>query len=96
MQGKGFIKFFLVAFAVVSVIQLLFMFPTWNVERKADNFACREFVVQTGCRIVAGMAVCQKQRIGFEQDRLTQDLRMRKLDRTGIACTFENIDQAAR
>lgn len=39
MQGKGFIKFFLVAFAVVSVIQLLFMFPTWNVERKADNFA---------------------------------------------------------
>jgi SecD/SecF fusion protein len=39
MQGKGFIKFFLVAFAVVSVIQLLFMFPTWNVERKAENFA---------------------------------------------------------
>ncbi|MCU0347058.1 MAG: protein translocase subunit SecDF, partial [Saprospiraceae bacterium] len=39
MQGKGFIKFFLVAFAVVSVIQLSFMFPTWSVERKADNFA---------------------------------------------------------
>lgn len=39
MQGKGFIKFFLVAFAVVSVIQLTFMIPTWNTERKADNFA---------------------------------------------------------
>ncbi|MBI1224852.1 MAG: protein translocase subunit SecDF [Bacteroidetes bacterium] len=39
MQGKGFIKFFLVAFAVVSLIQFAFMIPTWGVERKADNYA---------------------------------------------------------
>ncbi len=36
MQGKGFIKFFLVAFAVVSLIQFAFMIPTWGVERKAE------------------------------------------------------------
>ncbi len=39
MQGKGFIKFFLAAFAVVSVIQFAFMIPTWRVEKKADNYA---------------------------------------------------------
>ncbi|MCF8246190.1 MAG: protein translocase subunit SecDF [Saprospiraceae bacterium] len=39
MQGKGFIKFFLVAFAVVSLIQFAFMIPTWGVESKADKYA---------------------------------------------------------
>lgn len=39
MQGKGFIKFFLAAFAVVSVIQFAFIIPTWRVENKADAFA---------------------------------------------------------
>jgi SecD/SecF fusion protein len=39
MQGKGFIKFFLAAFAVVSIIQFAFLIPTWRVESKADNYA---------------------------------------------------------
>jgi len=39
MQGKGFIKFFLAAFAVVSVIQFAFLIPTWSVESKAENYA---------------------------------------------------------
>ncbi len=39
MQGKGFIKFFLAAFAVVSLIQFAFIIPTWGVESKADNYA---------------------------------------------------------
>ncbi|MCC6723926.1 MAG: protein translocase subunit SecDF, partial [Saprospiraceae bacterium] len=59
MQGKGFIKFFLVAFAVVSVIQLSFMFPTWNVERKADNFAASK------CPEGAGTACYRSQRATY-------------------------------
>ncbi len=39
MQGKGIIKFFLIALALVSLIQLLYVFPTARVEREADAYA---------------------------------------------------------
>ncbi|MEM9848850.1 MAG: protein translocase subunit SecDF [Bacteroidota bacterium] len=39
MQGKGIIRFFLIAFVVVSIIQFLFVLPTNKVERAADRYA---------------------------------------------------------
>ncbi|MCB0519386.1 MAG: protein translocase subunit SecDF [Lewinellaceae bacterium] len=39
MQGKGIIKFFLVALAVVSLIQFIYVLPTNRVENKADKYA---------------------------------------------------------
>ena len=39
MQGKGIIKFFLVALAVVSLIQFLYLLPTNKVENAADRYA---------------------------------------------------------
>jgi SecD/SecF fusion protein len=39
MQGKGIIKFFLVALAVVSLIQFLYVLPTNKVENAADSYA---------------------------------------------------------
>jgi len=41
MQGKGVIRFFLIALAVVSLIQFLFMLPTRGVEKRADEHAKR-------------------------------------------------------
>lgn len=39
MQGKGFIKFFLVLLSIVCLIQYLFILPTRNVEKRAASFA---------------------------------------------------------
>ncbi|MEM1327478.1 MAG: protein translocase subunit SecDF [Bacteroidota bacterium] len=39
MQGKGIIRFFLIAFVVVSIIQFLFVLPTRKVEKQADRYA---------------------------------------------------------
>ncbi|HHM20930.1 MAG TPA: protein translocase subunit SecDF [Bacteroidetes bacterium] len=39
MQGKGIIKFFLVALAIVSVIQFMYMIPTNRVEKEAETYA---------------------------------------------------------
>ncbi|MBI5914422.1 MAG: protein translocase subunit SecDF, partial [Bacteroidetes bacterium] len=53
MQGKGIIKIFLVALAVVSLIQFVFMIPTWRTEGRADNYA------KTNCSEGSG-SVCYK------------------------------------
>jgi len=39
MQGKGIVRFFLIAFVVVSIIQFLFVLPTNKVERQAERYA---------------------------------------------------------
>ncbi|GAA5220717.1 protein translocase subunit SecDF [Membranihabitans marinus] len=39
MQAKGVIKFFLVLFAIVCVFQYILIFPTWKVEKNAENYA---------------------------------------------------------
>lgn len=65
MQGKGFIKFFLVAFAVVSVIQMSFMIPTWNVERKADNYAAS--------KCTDGSAICLRQQRAVFLDSISSE-----------------------
>lgn len=39
MQGKGFVKFLLVALTAVCVLQYIYMIPTYRVEQKADAFA---------------------------------------------------------
>jgi SecD/SecF fusion protein len=39
MQGKGIIKFFLVALAVVSLIQFIYVLPTNRVENNAEKYA---------------------------------------------------------
>jgi SecD/SecF fusion protein len=39
MQGKGIIRFFLVAMVLVSLVQYLFMLPTRKVEKQAEEFA---------------------------------------------------------
>ncbi len=39
MQGKGLIKFFLIALTVVCLWQYLYILPTSKVERAADSFA---------------------------------------------------------
>ncbi|MEL6942987.1 MAG: protein translocase subunit SecDF, partial [Bacteroidota bacterium] len=39
MQGKGIVRFFLIAFVVVSIIQFLFVLPTNRVERQAEEYA---------------------------------------------------------
>lgn len=39
MQGKGIVKFFLVALAIVCLLQYIFYFPTNKVEKNADVYA---------------------------------------------------------
>jgi SecD/SecF fusion protein len=39
MQGKGIVKFFLVAMTLVCLVQYLFLLPTNKVERAAESFA---------------------------------------------------------
>jgi SecD/SecF fusion protein len=39
MQGKGIVKFFLIALTVVSLIQFLYILPTRKVEKAADRYA---------------------------------------------------------
>ncbi|MEZ4956320.1 MAG: protein translocase subunit SecDF [Saprospiraceae bacterium] len=39
MQGKGIVKFFLLALTVVSIIQFMYVIPTNRVENQADAFA---------------------------------------------------------
>ncbi len=39
MQGKGFIRFFLVLLTIVCLIQYLFILPTNKVEKNAEEFA---------------------------------------------------------
>ena len=39
MQGKGFIRFFLILLTIVCLIQYLFILPTNKVERNAEEFA---------------------------------------------------------
>jgi SecD/SecF fusion protein len=39
MQGKGIVKFFLVALALVSFLQFILLLPTRKVEKAADNYA---------------------------------------------------------
>ncbi len=39
MQGKGIIRFFLVAMLLVTLIQSLFILPTRKVEKQADEYA---------------------------------------------------------
>lgn len=39
MQGKGIVKFFLIALAIVCLLQYIFYFPTNKVEKNADRFA---------------------------------------------------------
>ena len=41
MQGKGFVKFLLVALTAVCVLQYIYMIPTYRVEQKADKYAQR-------------------------------------------------------
>ena len=41
MQGKGLVKFFLVAIVLVIAYQFLLMVPTWRAENKADTYAAR-------------------------------------------------------
>ncbi len=65
MQGKGFIKFFLVAFAVVSLIQFAFMIPTWGVERKADNYAAS--------KCSDGSPVCQRAQRAVYLDSISSE-----------------------
>ena len=43
MQGKGIIKFFLVALTIVSILQFMYMIPTNRVEKEAETYA------QTAC-----------------------------------------------
>lgn len=38
-EGKGIIKFFLVAITLVSLLQYFYMLPTRSVEKAADNYA---------------------------------------------------------
>jgi SecD/SecF fusion protein len=46
MQGKGIIKFFMVALAIVCIMQYLFYIPTSKVERNAERYA-KQFVAKT-------------------------------------------------
>lgn len=39
MQGKGIVKFFLVALGLVSLIQFIYLIPTNSVENAADRYA---------------------------------------------------------
>lgn len=39
MQGKGIIRFFLIAMLLVTIIQSLFILPTRKVEKQADEYA---------------------------------------------------------
>lgn len=39
MQGKGIVKFFLIALAIVSVLQFIYTIPTKKVENAADSYA---------------------------------------------------------
>jgi SecD/SecF fusion protein len=39
MQGKGIVRFFLVIMTIVCVVQYLFLLPTRNVEKKAEEYA---------------------------------------------------------
>ncbi len=39
MQGKGIVKFFLIALTVVSVIQFMYVIPTNRVENQAEEYA---------------------------------------------------------
>lgn len=39
MQGKGIIKFFFILLTVVTLVQFLYMVPTYKVEKKADAYA---------------------------------------------------------
>ncbi|HFA48256.1 MAG TPA: protein translocase subunit SecDF [Bacteroidetes bacterium] len=48
MQGKGIVKFFLVALAIVSIIQFMYILPTNRVENDADQYA------QTICSTLEG------------------------------------------
>jgi len=41
MQGKGFVKFLLVALTAVCVLQYIYMIPTYRVEQNADRYAQR-------------------------------------------------------
>ena len=41
MQAKGVIKFFLILFAIVSAFQYLLIYPTWKVEKQAEEYAQR-------------------------------------------------------
>ena len=42
MQGKGLIKFFLVVLTLVCLVQYLYLLPTRNVERAADDYAAQQ------------------------------------------------------
>ncbi len=57
MQGKGLIKFFAVAFAIVCLYQLSFTFFTRRVESKAKNYANRESMVQKAEELSQGDAL---------------------------------------
>lgn len=46
MQGKGIIKFFMVALAIVCIMQYLFYIPTNKVENNAERYA-KQFVAKT-------------------------------------------------
>ena len=39
MQGKGIVKFFLLALTIVSIIQFMYMIPTNRVENQAEAYA---------------------------------------------------------
>jgi SecD/SecF fusion protein len=39
MQGKGIIKMFLILLTIVSIIQYLYMYPTYKAEKAADDYA---------------------------------------------------------
>ena len=39
MQGKGFVKFLLIALTAVCVLQYIYMIPTYNVEKDAEAHA---------------------------------------------------------
>ena len=48
MQGKGIVKFFLVALTIVSIIQFMYILPTNRVENDADSYAESICITQEG------------------------------------------------
>jgi SecD/SecF fusion protein len=47
MQGKGYVKFFLILLIIVSVAQYLFLLPTRKVESAAESFATKAGMTAT-------------------------------------------------
>ncbi|MBL0293890.1 MAG: hypothetical protein IPQ04_06390 [Saprospiraceae bacterium] len=62
MQGKGFVKFFLIILVIVCLLQYIFMLPTRSVEKDADNYAAQVASLSTNPDKVA---VTKEARINY-------------------------------